>query len=121
MKNCPRCDAQLGNTAVACSCGWTNRKAKQETAYMPPPQCSHIGCGLSAYVKIETKTGWATLCEPHYQQHFRDKASKTCEALGLHTTQQKRDWVMKAARSLAAKLRPDYLREPGEDENYRHA
>lgn len=73
-----------------------------------------------AICRIKTLTGMANMCRAHYDRYYLDSAKKYCDNLGLYTTDQKRQWVKEKARMLSSKMRPDYLREPGEDEDYRH-
>ena len=115
MKPCPRCDAEIGNTAVACRCGWKERAAKTKDEPVVFMQCAHMGCNISAICRVKTPTGWADFCLSHYEKFYTDKAYATCEKLGLFTVEQKRAWVREQMRALASKWRPNYNREPGED------
>jgi len=69
------------------------KKQVQFSDYTPPPPCAHDGCGLSAYVKVRTKTGWANLCDRHYSDHFQIKARETCSRLGLKSAKEMRAWA----------------------------
>ena len=119
MKNCPRCSASLGDTALACSCGWKDRKEK--TDYSADPiriECAYMSCQQRSKVKVMTPTGWANFCAYHYDIHFLNQAEQICERLNLKTVDEKRAWASETARSASAKMRPDYLRQPGEDEEF---
>ena len=115
MKSCPRCDAEIGDTAVACSCGWRDRKAK-DAPIEPPGPCGYEGCHLPAMCKLRTPTGWLNVCDNHYRIYFHSRAEKTCRDLGLTTIEQKRAWLRNAVSKLANKMRPNYMREPGQDD-----
>lgn len=115
---CPECKQEIHN-APYCGCGW-KRKSAEGQPEVTHIQCAHDGCMYNSRVRIRTETGWATLCDAHYSQHYLDSAKKYCASLGLFTTEQKRQWVREKARMLGNKMRPDYLREPGEDEDYQH-
>lgn len=115
---CPKCRAEIGN-ADYCGCGWKKPK-KQEYQEPLRVECAHESCQHRAIVKIQTITGWANLCNFHYQEHYRLQALDYCSALGLHTTEQRKAWMKGAIRKLAEKWKPDYQREPGEDEEYMH-
>ena len=112
---CPKCHAEISD-ATYCGCGWKKPKAKA-VAEEPEllAECAYTACQTRAKVKIKVTTGWANLCIHHYEEHYRLKALETCKTLGLHTTEQRRAWVKAAVAKLAAKWRPGYLRQPGED------
>ena len=82
--------------------------------------CAHESCQHRAVVKIQTPTGWANLCMFHYDEHYRIGALDYCDALGLHTIEQRREWVRGEVKKLVAKWTPDYnrQREPGDDDEY---
>jgi len=88
------------------------KKQKQSVEYDPPPPCAHDGCGYSSYLRIHTKTGWANVCQRHYDGHFQRQADAYCESLGLHTIEQKKQWLRD--NKLIVKKVP-VTREPGED------
>jgi hypothetical protein len=116
MKRCPRCDGDIGELAIACRCGWKERgnySKKDEPAIFM--QCAHMGCNTSAICRVKTKTGLADFCILHYEQFYTDKASATCERLGLRTTKQKRELVRKTVKELSRNFTPDYNRQPGQD------
>ena len=109
MRSCPRCGAAIGEAAIACRCGWKDRETKGRPAEPElTVECAHMECQHRAKVKIRTKTGWANLCMFHYDEHYRLKALATCEALGLHTTEQRREWTRNAIQKLVQKWTPNY-------------
>jgi len=114
MSECPKCHSEIAD-ATYCGCGWKRRKEAKQAEVELLVECAHFSCLQRAKVKIKTTTGWANLCIPHYEEHFRMKAVVTCETLGLHTVGQKRAWVRDAVGKLAQKWAPPYNREPGED------
>lgn len=111
---CPECKQEIHN-APYCGCGW-KRKTAENQPEATHIQCAHDGCRYNSRVRIRTETGWATLCDAHYSKHYLDKAKKTCESLGLLTTEQKRELVKGTISILAQKWTPDYGREPGSDD-----
>jgi len=115
MKHCPRCDADIGDSAVACRCGWKERAVKKQDEPAVFMQCAHMGCNTSAICRVKTPTGWADFCMMHYERFYEEKAHATSDRLGLFTVEQKRAWVREQMRTLAGKWRPNYNREPGED------
>lgn len=81
---CPKCQSQLGLRATFCGCGWRKAApAAQTFAEVDRAQCAHMGCFLSAKVRIQTRTGWADLCAKHYEQHFTDQALESLDRYGL--------------------------------------
>lgn len=46
-------------------------------------ECAHATCGLSAIVKVQTPTGWAKFCEPHYVAYHKALADAKFKELGL--------------------------------------
>lgn len=120
MKSCPRCDAEIGNTAIACACGWHDRKAqKSSQVFEKKIPCAHDTCARLAVCRILTPTGWAALCDEHYSSHFLENAKKKCDSLSLNTVSQKRKWVAHNLKKLYANIAADLpLREPGQDEDY---
>ena len=116
---CPTCKSELADNATYCGCGWKAKKSKpgkgEYTVYPPQAVCSHDGCFVSSLCKIKTIHGWANLCERHYYAHWQAQGDKKCAELGLKTITEKRAWVLANAGKLAKKMRPDYMREPGED------
>jgi hypothetical protein len=69
-------------------------------------------------LKILTKAGWANLCLPHYEDHFRIQATKKCNELGLDTVEKKRAWVLEKSKTVFKRFpiqTPVIEREPGED------
>jgi len=112
MKPCPRCDAEIGNTAVACRCGWKERAAKTKDEPVVFMQCAHMGCNISASCRVKTPTGWADFCLPHYEKFYENKCLETCDKLGLKTMVQRREWLNN--NPLLVKRVP-FTREPGED------
>ena len=73
-------------------------------------------CANDALVKIKTPTGWLNVCLDCYDDYYRRRAAKTCEALGLHTAAEKRAWVLAQAKRLAERWSVRRPREPGDDE-----
>jgi len=120
MKRCPHCDADLGDTALACACGWKDRKFSKPSEPTVRIPCCSPTCVKFAICRIEIAGRIMPLCYDHYQAYFTEKAKETCRKLGLDTTAKKRDWVMANVSKLARKIRPDYLpeRQPGEDEEF---
>ena len=116
MKQCPRCDATLPDQSTACRCGWRDRKQDTHES-RPPLPCAHEECREPALVNIKTQTGMALLCRSHYDQHYKQKALDTCSKLGLHTTEQRREWAKAQLRAnpLFRNLEKLYQTEPGED------
>lgn len=45
--------------------------------------CAHEGCPLPAMCRVKTKTGWASICHKHYDQHFADEAYASLDKYGL--------------------------------------
>ena len=114
MKNCPRCDAELGDTATACRCGWKEHK-KNAADSIARAGCAHFDCQHPAICRMKTASGWANLCNRHYEMLIQTRADQTCQRLGLTTTAQKSAWVLDQVHKLSQRMRPSYLREPGED------
>ena len=85
--NCPDCKAYLRADALRCGCGWTARDN------VPPIECAHHGCGYHANVRVQTKTGWATLCAVHYKDHFHEQAIKSCKEKGLNSVADCKKWL----------------------------
>lgn len=86
---------------------------------MPYIPCARLGCGTGATVSVKMGGVLVDYCPYHYSMLFLDSANKTCEKLGLYTTEKKRAWVSQQVASMTARMRPDYLkREPGEDEDF---
>ena len=113
MKPCPRCDADIGDSAVACRCGWKERgKTAKKDEFRQFMQCAHMGCNTSADVRLKTPTGWADFCRRHYDDFIQDRADAHCAKLGLHTVEQKKAWLRD--NKLTIKKVP-ITREPGED------
>ena len=112
---CPQCKATLHDGAKYCGCGWKGRGPKPSDEPELLIECAHEACQNRAKVKIRVPTGWANLCMAHYDSHFLMKANATCQELGLHTTEQKREWVRGAVDRLVRKWTPVYQREPGAD------
>lgn len=116
---CPSCQSEIGK-ATYCGCGWKAKTAKpgkgEYTIYPPQAPCSHDGCFVESLCRIKTPLGFANLCERHYYAYWQAQGDKKCAELGLKTTAEKRAWVKANAGKLARKMRPDYIREPGDDD-----
>lgn len=86
MAECPKCGSEIGR-ATYCGCGWRGRKQvvdnSQDLHANAFVDCAHQECRLPAMCKIQTKTGWASLCKKHYDQHFADEAHANLDKYGL--------------------------------------
>lgn len=49
-------------------------------------QCAHEGCEHASMIKLHTATGWANLCMPHYEDHFRRQALANLPKWGMART-----------------------------------
>tara|TARA_R110000868_G_C10934434_1_gene766600 strand:+ start:1360 stop:1722 length:363 start_codon:yes stop_codon:yes gene_type:complete len=93
---CPECKTQLGLRATYCGCGWRKaapkREYSQEASNTP---CAHEGCGIAAMAKIKVKTGWASLCWQHYDEHFRVEALASLDKWGMArlADEETSEWV----------------------------
>lgn len=89
MNVCGDCDRPLPQSAKACKCGW-----KLPNAGPLHCPCAHETCPTPAIVKLKTTTGWANLCEPHYEAHFTAHAKRNFTALGLDrwSDESLKDW-----------------------------
>ena len=116
MKACPRCDADIGDTAIACACGWSDRKARKriDEPTIRIPCCSPT-CANLAMCRIEISGRSMPFCNDHYQAYFTEKAKETCRKLGLDTIAKRRTWVK---QNLGPTLKRLTSREPGEDEDF---
>jgi len=115
MKPCPRCDADLGDTALACACGWKDRKFSKPSEPTVRIPCCSPTCVKFAICRLEIAGRIMPLCYDHYQAYFTEKAKETCRKLGLDTIDKRRAWVK---HHLAHTLKRLTQREPGEDENF---
>jgi hypothetical protein len=86
MAQCPKCDQEIGKSTY-CGCGWRGRRQvadnPQDLHANAFVDCAHQECRLPAMCKIHTKTGWASLCKKHYDQHFADEAHANLDKYGL--------------------------------------
>lgn len=82
MSECPKCHGEIGN-AKYCGCGWKEQPKRGEATPLPHIDCAHEMCGTPAIVKVQTKTGWATLCERHYLEHKNAEAKAWLVERGL--------------------------------------
>ena len=113
---CPDCKNEIKNSNY-CGCGWRKPSPPVPYAERERVKCCYDVCNRSAVLKVRTPTGWANLCMIHYDEHHQRQADETCRALGLQTVQQKREWVRRKMRELRDRMRPDYMREPGQDDD----
>lgn len=58
----------------------TSTDAPEERPRVP---CAHETCSLPARCRVQTITGWANFCEPHYVRYHDDLARKRFTELGL--------------------------------------
>ena len=112
MMECPKCHYEIADHAKYCGCGWKKPNPfEQLPAYRV--HCAHADCAAPAICRIKVPTGWANLCDAHYDQHFLNQGNATCDRLGLDTPAKKRQYVLEKARNMFK------MREPGEDEDYK--
>ena len=109
---CPECKNELGSTAYYCPCGWQKRKSNPFVNVARAVVCAHEDCRTPAILRIKVPTGWANLCDAHYDQHFLNQGKATCERLGLDTVAKQRAYFLEKSRNMFK------MREPGEDEDY---
>lgn len=57
-----------------------NAKDFHADAVLP---CSHQDCRIPAMCRIKTKTGWANMCNKHYDQYYSDQAHASLDKYGL--------------------------------------
>ena len=71
-----------------------------------PPPCSWEGCRQSAktYDEIEPGKGRHYLCEYHYVEAHKLRAKRWCEARGLITIEQKREYCRDKAHKWGIKF-----------------
>jgi len=98
------------------------QKTENKEDDAPRCMCAYFGCEKRAICKVKVSTtAWSNFCYHHYLVYHQDRAEETCERLGLKTTAEKRAWILEQSAKLAQKMRPSYLREPGEDDEERAA
>lgn len=88
--DCPRCSEPLFSPS-SCRCGWrarTRRESGHSTEPPPHVPCAHQDCRESALCRIQTPTGWANLCMPHYERHFARIGDAALTAHGLDKQQE---------------------------------
>lgn len=85
---CPGCEKSIPITASRCRCGWASEKASVRWV-----DCAFDTCRTRAIVRHRTPAGWANLCERHAMEINQERADDYCEALGLKTIAQKREWL----------------------------
>lgn len=61
-----------------------------------PPffQCAHTDCTESAVLRRDIKGKEVKLCKTHDLFHVQLESNEFCENNGLHTYEQKRDWIL---------------------------
>ncbi len=108
-KSCPKCRETLALDARACECGWTLRKAETAKAERPAVHCAHDACDVPAICRIQTATGWANFCEPHYVRYHDEQARKRNAEKGLdqQPDETRDEWIarMRAYVRSHAKLK----------------
>lgn len=91
---------------------------KNPTFDLPKPivDCAFEGCRTPAILREHLPTGWANLCEYHWQRDAIKRADQNCNARGLKTLAQRKAFC----RQLLGTLIPPE-REPGcDDEPPKH-
>lgn len=113
---CPKCQRRLAAIAETCLCGW---KRGDEVAPRHA-RCAWDGCSTVATIRdeIEPGKGHHNICEYHYVEAHKLRAKRWCEAKGLHTVEQKKDYCRKLA-GMVLKPMPQTKREPGQDDEER--
>lgn len=76
--------------------------------------CAHTNCPHAAIVRLQLKTGWASLCRGHYEFHVQQEANEFCARSGLVTREQK--YAFCKAKMPSLKARFGKFREPGQDD-----
>lgn len=120
MAECPECKTEIGRAAY-CGCGWKRHAKAKAPIQGPRADCGYEGCGREAMCKIHTKTGWLNVCEDHYRIYHHAKAEEYCKNLGLDTIAKKRAHFREQIKQLTSRIRPQYMREPGQDDEEVHA
>lgn len=101
--NCPDCHRVIADDATLCRCGWT----KVGPDGRERVHCAHDACGIPALCRVQTPTGWANFCLPHYERYHADRAheglaEKDLERLPDETksehTQRLRAWFKAHAK-----------------------
>ena len=80
---CPKCRSEINNGRY-CGCGWKKRADTSEQYHADAHVlCSSKGCKTSALYKILKTTGFANLCQQHYDAHFTEQASSNLAGWGM--------------------------------------
>lgn len=82
-KPCPKCRDILSIDARACQCGWAAKEPEKPKSERPIVHCAHETCDVPARCRVQTPTGWANFCEPHYLRFHDDQARARCAEKGL--------------------------------------
>lgn len=78
----------------------------------------HFECGSASYGAsvVQASRDYRHPTREELDAEHQAQAEAKCEALGLHTVEQRRRWVKAQVNRLADRMRPDYLKETS-DEN----
>ena len=120
---CPKCGTYNAPAAKDCKdCGTVFaelRKELDDNARFC--QCSHTDCTTPAICRIKTPTGWANMCQQHYDDWHLNLARDYCTWRGLDSRAKQRDYIKTTLKNsswaIAAELtaQPRH-REPGDDD-----
>lgn len=106
---CPRCQTALHENARYCGCGWKkfSRAGFDEPEQQQHVKCAHDACFLSAKVRIKTATGWANLCERHYEQHYATEALANLDKWGMErqADETRAEWTARMRRFVKSKIK----------------
>lgn len=81
--NCIQCSNELGSRATYCECGWRKSAPRFTEETNRFIQCAHETCGTSALHKIKVSTGYANVCQFHYDEHSKNYAEGALERHGM--------------------------------------
>jgi hypothetical protein len=97
LTQCPECHGGLGKDSSKCRCGWVKptTAGAYQVAGQPRPICRSVGCAQPAM------NGFAH-CRACEDRLDSERARKACEALGLHTLEQKKAYVRRMMREVFA-------------------